>query len=177
MKVASLRKTVLCSIGKAMENCTCEYLASKRERTYKNVNHKMTHVSTKLSTDIETNPGPRVFDVSKIISAPYCAGDVTVFGSNTGSRYVAMSLTVTLYNYAVLKIQASLDLVKIMEIGIELYSQESNSGFLMTSNCYNVACIFKKECKSKITDAVFGLVNANEKAILMKNFKVVQEQA
>lgn len=72
MQVASLRKTVLCSIRKAMENCTCEYLASKKERTYKNVNHKITHVSTKLSSDIETNPGPRVIDVSKIISASYC---------------------------------------------------------------------------------------------------------
>lgn len=54
-----------------------------------------------------------------------CEGDVTVFGSNAGSQYVAMILTVTLYNYPVLKIQASLDLVKIMKIGNELYSQES----------------------------------------------------
>ena len=130
----------------------------------------MTHVSTKLSTDIETNPGPRVIDVSKIISAPYCERDVTVFGSNTGSRYVAMSLTVTLYNYSVLKIQASLDLVKIMKIGNGLYSQDSNSGFL-TSNCYNAACIFKKGCKSIITDAVFGLVNANEEGYSYETFQ------
>ena len=60
MKVASLRKTALCSVRKAMENCTSKYLASKKERTYKNVHHEMTHVSTKESSDIETNPYPRV---------------------------------------------------------------------------------------------------------------------
>ena len=60
IKVASLRKTVLCNSRKAMENCTSKYLASKKERTYKNVNHEMTHVSIKESGDIETNPYPRV---------------------------------------------------------------------------------------------------------------------
>ena len=35
----------------------------------------------KLSTDIEKNPGPSVYiDATKMIHAPYCQGNVAVFG-------------------------------------------------------------------------------------------------
>ena len=41
---------------------------------------------------IETNPGPLVYlDATKTVNAPYCQGNVTVFGENAGQQCVAMS--------------------------------------------------------------------------------------
>ena len=52
----------------------------------------------KLCTDIEKKPGPSVYvDATKTINAPYCQGNVTVFGENVGQR-VAMSLCVLIYS-------------------------------------------------------------------------------
>ena len=84
MQVALLRKTVVYNIRQAMEECTCEYRTSKKEMTYKDVDHKMKHVSTKLSTDIETNPGPCIVDVSKPISASCC--ERACINGNRGSN-------------------------------------------------------------------------------------------
>ena len=55
MQVTSLPKTVVCSIRQAMEECTFKYRTSKKvkkERTYKDVNHKTKQVGTKISVDI-----------------------------------------------------------------------------------------------------------------------------
>ena len=38
---------------------------------YKKLNHKINNIASKLSTDIETNPGPFIVDPSKTIHAPY----------------------------------------------------------------------------------------------------------
>ena len=59
---------------------------------YKSLNHKINNIASKLSGDIETNPGPFVVDASKTIHAPYSQGNSVVFGPNAGKQCVAMSL-------------------------------------------------------------------------------------
>ena len=55
----------------------------------------------KLCTDIEKNPWPSVYvDATKTIHAPYCQGNVTVFGENVGQQCVAMSLCALIYTGA-----------------------------------------------------------------------------
>ena len=52
-----------------------------------------------ISTDIEKNPGPSVYvDATKTIHAPYCQGNVVVFGENAGQQCVAMSLCALIYS-------------------------------------------------------------------------------
>ena len=78
----------------------------------------------KLCTDIEKNPGPSVYvDATKTINAPYCQGNVTVFGENAGQR-VAMSLCVLIYS-KITKITSVDDMTQIMIVGIQLYSSLS----------------------------------------------------
>ena len=43
---------------------------------YKILSHKINNIASKLSGDIETNPGPFVIDPSKTIHAPYSQGNV-----------------------------------------------------------------------------------------------------
>ena len=49
--------------------------------------------------NIEKNPGPSVYvDATKTIHAPYCQGNVVVFGENAGQQCVAMSLCALIYS-------------------------------------------------------------------------------
>ena len=58
--------------------CTCNYPFYS---AYKSLNHLVNFEQVKLSTDIEKNPGPSVFvDATKTIHAPYCQGNMLVFG-------------------------------------------------------------------------------------------------
>ena len=70
-----------------------------------------------LSRDIEKNPGPTFIDPSKTIHAPYCQGNVNVFGPNAGQQCVAISLCSLIYNYSNKSITDSRDLIHIMNIG------------------------------------------------------------
>ena len=66
---------------------------------YKSLNHRVNFGQFKLCTDIEKNPGPSVYvDDVKTIHAPYCQGNVTVFGENPGQQFVAMSLCALIYS-------------------------------------------------------------------------------
>ena len=48
---------------------------------YNSLNHRVNFGRFKLCTDIERNPRPSVYvDARKTIHAPYCQGNVTVFG-------------------------------------------------------------------------------------------------
>ena len=67
-------------------------MLSLENTVYKILNHKMNNIASKLSADIETNPGPFVVDPSKTIHAPYSQGNSFIFSSNTGKQCVAMSL-------------------------------------------------------------------------------------
>ena len=72
-----------------MSICTCNHPFYS---AYKSLIHRVNFGQFKLSTDIEKNPGPSVYvDATKTIHAPYCQGNVVVFGENAGKQYVAMS--------------------------------------------------------------------------------------
>ena len=91
---------------------------------YKSLNHKINNITSKLSGDIETNPGPFVVDASKTIHAPYSQGNSVVFGPNAGKQCVAMSLIAILFDF-VYSIRSSSDLKEIMNVGNELYTRLS----------------------------------------------------
>ena len=58
------------------------------------------------------------------IYAPYCQGNVTVFGENAGQQCVAMSLC-ALINSKITKITSVDDMAQIMIVGIQLFSSLS----------------------------------------------------
>ena len=110
----------------ASKSYTFHFKNSKKKyseaATYKNLNHIMNCCKFNLSRDIEKNPGPTFIDPSKTIQAPYCQGNVDVFGPNAGRQCVGMSLCSLIYNYSNESITDSGDLIQIMNIGNELYS-------------------------------------------------------
>ena len=69
---------------------SCKKLLLGSKMVYKSLNHKVNNIASKLSGDIETNPGPFVVDPSKTIHAPYSQGNSFVFGPNAGKQCVAM---------------------------------------------------------------------------------------
>ena len=77
-------------LSKNLPLCTYNYPFYS---VYNSLNHPVSFGQFKLCTDIEKNPGPSVYgDATKIINAPYCQGNVTVFGENAGQQCVAISL-------------------------------------------------------------------------------------
>ena len=101
---------------------TCDLYA---QQVYKNVNHLKNVCQSALCTDIETNPGPVFYiDPSKTISAPYSQGNQIIFGETAGQQCLAMCLCALIYNKRQ-KICTPQDLVHIMNIGNELYSNLS----------------------------------------------------
>ena len=59
-----------------------------------------------------------------IINAPYCQGNFTVFGENSGQQCVALSLCALIYS-KITKITSVDDMTQIMIVGIQLYSSLS----------------------------------------------------
>ena len=99
--------------------CTCNY--PFYSAYIKSLNHRVNFGQFKLCTDIEKNPGPSVYvDATKTIHAPYCQGNVTVFGENAGQQCVAMSLCALIYS-KITKITSVDDMTQIMIVGIQLY--------------------------------------------------------
>ena len=77
-------------LSKYLSLCTCNYPLYS---AYNSLNHRVKFGQFKLCTDMEKNPGPSVYeDATKTIHAPYCQGNVVVFGENAGQQSVAMSL-------------------------------------------------------------------------------------
>ena len=65
-------------LSKNLPLCTCSYPSYS---AYNSLNHRVNFGQFKLCHDIEKNPGPSVYvDATKTINAPYCQGNVTVFG-------------------------------------------------------------------------------------------------
>jgi len=54
---------------------SCKILSLASKMVYKSLNHKTNNIASKLSGDIETNPGPFVLDPSKTIHVPYSQGN------------------------------------------------------------------------------------------------------
>ena len=66
------------------------------------------------------NPGTSVYvDATKTTHAPYCQGNVTVFGENAGQQCVAMSLCALIYS-KITNITSVDDMTQIMISGIQL---------------------------------------------------------
>ena len=107
-------------LSKYLSLCTCNYPFYS---AYKSLIHRVNFGQFKLSTDIEKNPGPSVYvDATKTIHAPYCQGNVVVFGENAGQQCVAMSLYALIYS----KIRRiTYDMIQIMTVGNQLYSSLS----------------------------------------------------
>ena len=74
---------------------------------------------------IEKNPGPSVYvDATKTIHAPYCQGNVVVFGEDARQKCVAMSLCALIYR-KIRRITSVNDMIQIMTVGRQLYSSLS----------------------------------------------------
>jgi len=120
----------------------------------------MNNIASKLSGDIETNPGPFVVDPSKTIRAPYSQGNSVVFGSNAGKQCVAMSLIAMLFDFTC-SIRSSADLKEIMNVGNELYtglSQSAGQDFLMLTELPEVLFLRDTMYRLKYSDSYFGNV-------------------
>ena len=140
---------------------SCKMLSLEKKMVYKSLNHKMNNIASKLSGDIETNPGPFVVDPSKTIHAPYSQGNSFVFGSNAGKQCVAMSLIATLFDF-IYSIRSSSDLKEIMNVGNELYSRLSQSAgqdLLMLTELPEVLCLRDTMYRLKYSDSYFGNVH------------------
>ena len=95
-----------------MSVCTCNFPIS--DYLSLNVSHRVNCDKLKLCYDIEKNPGPSFVnvDAAKTISAPYCQGNVAMFGRNTGQQCVAMSLCALIFS-KILRVNSSDHLVQI----------------------------------------------------------------
>ena len=89
------------------------------------MNHWVDFGQFQFCTDIEKNPGPSVYvDATETIYAPYCQGNVAVFGENAGQQCVAMSLCALIYS-KIRRITQVNDTIQIMIVGNQLYSRSS----------------------------------------------------
>ena len=101
-------------LSKSLSLCTCNYPFYS---AYKSLIHRVNFGQFKLSTDIEKNPGPSFYvDTTKTIHAPYCQGNVVVFGKNAGQQCVAMSLCALIYSQ-IRRITSVDDMIQIMTVG------------------------------------------------------------
>ena len=118
---------------------------------YKSLIHQVNFGQFKLSTDIEKNPGPSVYvDATKTIHAPYCQGNVVVFGENAGQQCVAISLCALIYNRLYSKIRMITlvdDMIQIMTVGNQLYSSLSllaRQSMLMLTDLPEMVTVFER---------------------------------
>ena len=100
-------------LSKNLPLCTCNYPIYS---AYNSLNHRVNFGQFKLCTDIEKNSGPSVYvDVTiKTIHAPYCQGNVTIFGENAGQQCVAMSLCALIYS-KITKITSVADMTQVSD--------------------------------------------------------------
>ena len=114
---------------------------------YKSLNHRVNFDQFKLSTDIEKNPGPSVYvDATKTIHAPYCQGNVAVFGENAGQQCVAMSLCALIYS-KIRRITSVDDMIQIMIVRDQLYSSLSllkRQSMLMLTELPGMVTVFER---------------------------------
>ena len=140
---------------------SCKMLSLENKMVYKSLNHKVNNIASKLSGDIETNPGPFVVDPSKTIHAPYSQGNSFVFGSNAGKQCVAMSLIAILFDF-IYSIRSSSGLKEIMNVGNELYtrlSQSAGQDLLLLTELPEVLCLRDTMYRLKYSDSYFGNVH------------------
>ena len=147
-------------LSKHLSLCTCNYPFYS---AYKSLNHRVYFGQFKLSTDIEKNPGPSVYvDATKTIHAPYCQGNVVVFGGNARQQCVAMSLCALIYS-KIRRITSVDDMNQIMTIGYQLYSSLSllaRQSMLMLTDLPEMVTVFERffqlECSESYTCNMHG---------------------
>ena len=96
------------------------------KQEYRGSNHLKSVSQSALYTDTETNPGPVIFYPGKTICAPYSQGNLMLFGESAGQQCLAICLCALIYSKRQ-GICSSQDLVQIMNIGNQLYSNLSHS--------------------------------------------------
>ena len=137
---------------------TCDLYA---QQVYKNVNHLKNVCQSALCTDVETNPGPVFFiDPSKTISAPYSQGNQIIFGETAGQQCLAMCLCALIYNKRQ-KICTPQDLVHIMNVGNELYSNLSRlarQSFLLLTELPSQLTVFETNFAFEYSESYSGNV-------------------
>ena len=172
-----LRKTVVFANGERITDAnefrmtkkyplrnSCKILLLGSKMVYKSLNHtQKNNIASKLSGDIETNPGPFVVDPSTTIYAPYSQGNSLVFGSNAGKQCVAMSLIAILFDF-IYSIRSSSDLIEVMNVGNELYtrlSQSTGQDLLMLTELPEVLCLRDTDTVYRLqySDSYFGSVH------------------
>ena len=131
-------------LSKYLSLCICNYPFYS---PYKSLIHRVDFGQFKLSTDIETNPGHSVYvDATKTIHAPYCQGNIVVFGENAGQQCVAMSLCALIYS-KIRRITSVDDVIQIMTVGNQLYSSLSllaRQSMLMLTELPEMATVFER---------------------------------
>ncbi|XP_020620310.1 uncharacterized protein LOC110058058 [Orbicella faveolata] len=168
------RKTVVFANGKRITDAnefkmteryplrnSCKILSLRSKMAHESLNHKKNNIASKLSGDIETNPGPFVVDPSKTIHAPYSQGNSLVFGLNAGKQCVAMSSIAILFDF-IYSIGSSSDLKEIMNVGNELYtrlSQSAGEDLLMLTELPEVLCLRDTMYRLIYSDSYFGNVH------------------
>ena len=132
-------------LSKYLSLCTCNYPFYSGCQS---LIHRVSFGQFKLSTDIEKNPGPSVYvdHATKTIHAPYCQGNVVVFGENAGQQCVAMSLCALIYS-KIRRITSVDDMIQIMTVGNQLYSSLSllaRQSMLMLTDLPEMVTVFER---------------------------------
>ena len=84
--------------------------------------------------------------LQKKIHAPYCQGNVVVFGENAGQQFVAMSLCALIYS-KIRRITSVDDMIQIMTVGYQLYSSLSlltRQSMLMLTKLPEMVTVFER---------------------------------
>ena len=131
-------------LSKYLSLCTCNYPFYS---AYKSLIHRVNFGQFKLSTDIEKNPGPSVYvDATKTIHAPYCQGNVVVFGENAGQQCVAMSLCALMYS-KIRRVTSVYNMIQIITVGSQLYpslSLPARQSLLMLTELLEMVTVFER---------------------------------
>jgi hypothetical protein len=121
----------------------------------------MCYCKSQLYNDIEKNPGPigtSYIDPRKTITAPFSQGNALIFGQNAGKQCVAISLFSLIYK-SIKDINTPNDLVRIMDIGNQLYtrlSQSANESFLMHSELPTCLNVFDTDYELQYSESYTG---------------------
>ena len=129
-------------LSKYLSLCACNYPFYS---AYKSLIHRVNFGQFKLSTDIEKNPGPTAVEATKTIHAPYCQGNVVVFGENAGQQCVAMSLRAIIY-IKIGRITSVAGMIQ-MTVGNQLYSSLSflaRQSMLMLTELPKMPTVFER---------------------------------
>ena len=150
-------------LRKYLPLCTCNFPIS----TYTSLNHRVNCDELKLCNDIEKNPGPSNslvnVDAAKTISAPYCQGNVAMFGENAGQQCIAMSLCALICS-KVRTINSGNDMVQIMNFGNELYTSLSmlaRQSLLMFTELPAMVTLCEQTFQLEYSESYSGNINGD----------------